>query len=298
MADSNKSGDGKPAGTGSTAHPAGSSGGGTPGGVDWESDANPYKKRYKGRDSQATALEDKNRRLEGQLGDLREVKGMLTRFENRIGGIEELSAETADHVTALRRGSGEYGAEETEPTGQGHLEGLRQKRTAAGHQAEVKRTHDRINVLLSGDPKLRTAVQGDERLVQARTHFLRGRDSYEERYELSEALRLTEEVVADARARLATEVSSNGTQRSAAAQSNNTDSPAGSGDDTSGDVGEDTQGADDKSGADGPTGRERIRASGAAAGQGGDGGSAVDAENMSARDKFAAAARGEGPQRR
>lgn len=297
MADSNKSGDGKPAGTGSTAHPAGSSGGGTPGGVDWESKDNPYKKRYQGRDSQATALEDKNRRLEGQLGDLREVKRMLTGFENRIGGIEELSATTADHVTALRRGSDEYAAEDAATAGQGHLEGLRQKRTAAGHQAEVTRTHNRIQELLSGDPAVQRAAQGDERLVQARTNFLRGRDSYEERFQLSEALRLTEEVVADARARLASDASSNGAKRSAAAQSNNTDSPAGSGDDTSGDAGEDAKGADEPSG-DGRTGRERIRASGAAAGQGGDGGSAVDAENMPARELFAKGAKGEGPQRR
>lgn len=251
---------------------------GTPAGIDWESDANPYKKRFAGEQRAKTHVEQRLAQAEQGASNIREMVESLKRLENRIGSVEDLAAELHDgRGTALDEGDDDG----TRRPGPRKVDEVRQRRAHESHVQRVNRVHAAIqNGWVDG------MNASDPRMAQVKTLYDGALSDPSRTDDLLEALTIFNTVANEARAASTITASAadgaagKGTKEIKAA----TEPEEADTDDT-----------DDES-EEPVSPRERIAKSGATAGQGAEGRapSPSDRTNLRPYELFARSNRGEG----
>jgi hypothetical protein len=260
-------------------------GNGAASGPDWESDANPYKKRFAGEQRAKAQLQQRVTQLEQAVTGNSEVLAVVKRLETRISSVEDLAADLYDNRQTASEG--EDGETPREPRSR-KVDEVRQRRTQESHVAVVNRAY---NLMQRGwvegmDPNDRRLLRATQLYNDARTDPARTGD-------LIEAIELFNAVASEARAAAAQPPAapagkgSDGTGKKA----NSARSPAGEAQDDDDETDEDGDGGEPPE----PTPRERVAKSGAAAGQGADGRAASpDRQTTTPYERFARSNRGEG----
>lgn len=270
------SANGKPA----TAAPAS----GAPAGTDWESDANPYKKRFAGEQRAKTQLQQRVTQLEQQAGTSAETLATLKRLEARIGSIEDLTAGLHDRPQTASEEGDDEGARQPGPS---KVDEVRQRRAQESHVQTVNRVHRLIqNGWVEGmNPQ-------DQRLLRVKALYDGALSDPTRTADLLEALEIFNTVANEARTAPAPAPAAPAPRGKADAGKPSTNGAAAPADDES--ETEDDEGEGDEEEIETP--RTRIAKSGAAAGQGADGRAAspADRKNLRPYDLFARAHRGEG----
>jgi len=250
---------------------------GTPAGLDWESEANPYKKRFAGEQRAKAQLQSRVAQLEQAVTANQEMAATVKRLEGRMSSVEDLAAELHDS----RAQTAEDGQEEdlNPRSSPKKAEQIRQRRAQESHVERVKRVYNVIqNGWIEGmDPN-------DSRLARVRALYQGAVTDMNRSDDLYEAVELFTTVANEARAAAASTASAK-----------------------TGDIGKGTKvltaevttedaDGDDEEPEEDESPRERVAKSGVTAGQGADGKALnpADRSKLKPYDLFARSHRGEG----
>lgn len=230
---------------------------GTPAGTDWESDANPYKKRFAGEQRAKAQLQSRVSQLEQSVTANKEMLDTLKRLEGRVNSVEELAAELHDSRTQ----TDDLGDDEdTNRPSSRRVDQVRQRRVQESHVERVKRVYNLIqNGWVEGmDPN-------DPRLARVRALYQGAASDVSRADDLLEAGEIFMTVANEARAAAATPAAKAGagdTGKGTKASKPEPETEATDSDDTE---------TDDAEPEEEESPRERVAKSGVTAGQGAEG---------------------------